>query len=120
MRFCCVIYLECSVPLLKRSAEKNRKKDIDWLEKCSDHCCSWTGPMLGDMVQVLLRADWYKQALEVMSAIDKRQHQILGLPTVHTFVALLDKSIQEKDTKNGMVSFKCLLLKCDSTDIPIL
>lgn len=61
--------------------------------------------MLGHIAQVLLRANRYQQAVEIMTVVDKRQQSILGIPDIDSFTAFLDKSIEQNEIKNAMVSY---------------
>jgi len=63
---------------------------------------NWTGPMLGDIVQVLLRADRYDQALDIMTCLDRRQQEILGVPSFESLNDFLNKSIEKKEIKNAI------------------
>uniref|UniRef100_A0A1B6HTV0 Small ribosomal subunit protein mS39 n=1 Tax=Homalodisca liturata TaxID=320908 RepID=A0A1B6HTV0_9HEMI len=63
---------------------------------------SWTGQMLGDVMLVLLRADRYLQAVDITTALDKRQHEILGVPSFQSLSMFLGKSIERKEIKKAI------------------
>lgn len=60
--------------------------------------------MLGDIIGMLLRADKYEQTLEIMTCLDKKQHEILGVPAINSMAAFLDKSIERNETQYAIVS----------------
>ncbi|XP_054258969.1 protein PTCD3 homolog, mitochondrial [Macrosteles quadrilineatus] len=63
---------------------------------------SWTGQMLGDILEVLLRADRYEEAVQILNCLEKRQNQVLGVPSIRSLSAFLDKSIEKKQVKNAL------------------
>lgn len=59
---------------------------------------------MGDIIRMLLRAGKYEPTLEIMSCLDKKQNEILGVPAIDSMAAFLDKSIERNETQHAIVS----------------
>lgn len=83
--------------------------------ECYRFVCSWTGQMVGDIMAVVLRAGRFTQAVELLINLDKRQQEILGVPSIDSLTAFLDASIQNNNPKMAVVSWHFLhLASCGS------
>lgn len=63
---------------------------------------SWTGSMLGHLLAVLLQADRFEKACEILFKLDREQQKVLGVPDVRPLSMFIDKAIQTKDVEKAM------------------
>nr|CAD7269152.1 unnamed protein product [Timema shepardi] len=63
-----------------------------------------TGPILGDVMILCLRAGDFPKASMVLRKLDKEQQKVLGVPKLAALQLFLETCIANKDVTNAIVS----------------
>ncbi|CAG2061284.1 unnamed protein product [Timema podura] len=61
-----------------------------------------TGPILGDVMILCLRAGDFPKASMVLRKLDKEQHKVLGVPKLAALQLFLETCIANKDVTNAI------------------
>lgn len=67
--------------------------------------CSFTGEMLGKIMILLLKNEEFEKASGIMEKLNKKQHEILGVPSLQALNLFVEHCIKHKLPSPAIVSF---------------
>ncbi|XP_014661679.1 PREDICTED: protein PTCD3 homolog, mitochondrial-like [Priapulus caudatus] len=70
----------------------------------------WTGEMVGDVIVVCLRAAMFEQAWEMLEALERQEHNILGFPSERVMQELVEACIEHADSRRAV---KCITVSSE-------